>query len=131
MFVPELRSLFQSFGEEAKRAILERLAAGRGLRGPSLARRKRETANSSILGGETVFAQVAAADVRPRADGFRVVAHGIEVTVFHAGRERGKSKQPPRKIMGATAADRKRWTKRTADELARQISAHMARTGGR
>jgi hypothetical protein len=126
MFVPRLREHFESLGEEALRSIIFRLASGRGARGKALAPKKR---GKGPLGGKTVAQQVSLADVIPRPDGFRLLAHGIEVTVFHAGTKDGS--QPARPIMSISSADRRAYTQRTADELARQITAHMARGGAR
>lgn len=122
MFVPRLEAHFRRLGEEAKRGIVARLGAGRGARNKALAPKAR---GAGPLGGKKVAAQVSAAEVTPRADGFRIVAHGIEVTVFHAGRKDGT--QPPRPIMSLSTVDRAIWTQRTADELARQITDYMAR----
>jgi hypothetical protein len=124
MFVPRLEPHFRALGEEARRTIVAKLASGRGARGKALAPKKR---GKGPLGGKSVPVQAASADVIPRPDGFRLLAHGLEITVFHAGTKDGT--QPARPIMSLSTADRKRWTQQTADELARQITAHMARGG--
>lgn len=125
MFQPRLATLFRALGEEGKAGILARLYAGVDFNGKALPPKKHY--DGDALGGDRVPAQIAAADVRPRADGFSVTAHGIEVTVFAAGRKRGTSIQVARKVMGFSRAERRRWTELTADELAKQITTHIGR----
>jgi hypothetical protein len=125
MFFPRMRDLFRAFGEEAKAGILSRLARGLGANGRPLKDKKRK--DGDPLGGSSVAAQIAAAVLTTRANGFSLLVHGIEATVFNAGRKNGRTKQPARKVMGFTRAERQRWTQRAADELARQITKQIAR----
>lgn len=125
MITVDLRRVFERQADETKRAMAARLAAGVGVNGRPLAPKARN--NGRPLGGATVPAAIDAAKVTVRADGFVVSVEGVESTVLNQGRQRGKAQQPPRKFLGISRADRRRFRQEAEDEVARQITAQIDR----
>jgi hypothetical protein len=120
-----LEGLFRKQAAEARAAIFTRLSAGVGPTGKPLAPLAR---GKGPLGGTRVPLGVATASVTVRADGWSLLFND-HVALFHRGRDNGLSKQPKRPIAGFTREERARWQAQVEAEVAKQLSAQLARGG--
>jgi hypothetical protein len=116
-----LDPLFRRQGEENKRTTAVRLTSGVGLKGKALEPKKRR--DGRPLGGRSVLQGIAAGRVSVYPDGFSVL-YPANVGLFHRG---DKVDQPPRPIVGMSKAEREKFQQQAADEIAKQLTAHLAR----
>lgn len=117
----KLDALFRRQAEEVKRGSIARLAAGLDVKGKPLAPKARD--DGRPLGGSRVPAEIAVASVRTRPDGWSISVAGIRSTQFH----HGDRDQPARKAVGMTRPQRDKFQREAEAEIAKQITAQLAR----